>query len=525
MAARPLVARQPNERLQALIQEAGCSNAGLARRVNMCGAEHGLDLRYDKTSVARWLRGQQPRGRAPAIIAEALGRKLGRTVTIDEIGMANGKNLASGRRAPVLADRPRGDRAGLRAVAQRRRAARLPQSGSTVAASALVEPSRDWLITGADTQVARTAGARVGHLGRRGGAGDDRRRSVDLDHRFGSGHVRPVVVHYLNSVVSGLLAGSYRESVGRELFAAVARLTELAGYMAVDTGQPGLAQRYYIQALRLAQAAGDRGYGGYVLAASMSHLAAQLGNPREIAQLARAAQEGARGQVTPRAEAMFCAAEARGHALMGDAPGLPGAWPGGRSPRWSAAEAAADAGDDPVVDRATSTRPIWPTNWPTATGTWARPRPRRAARAGGAGRASRRPGAAPGHRAAAAGHGAGAAARGGAGLPHGHAGGGAAGRAALQPGRGVSGRLPAASGAVPGRAGGAGVRGAAGAAGHGGLNAGPAARLDGAATASATAGGCLARGAGCRTAPARAGLAVRAAGGDQATWSNVAATR
>lgn len=142
---------------------------------------------------------------------------------------------------------------------------------------------------------------------------------TELDHRFGSGHVRPVVVHYLNSVVSGLLAGSYRESVGRELFSAVARLTELAGYMAVDTGQPGLAQRYYIQALRLAQAAGDRGYGGYILAASMSHLAATLGNPREIAQLARAAQEGARGQVGHTAEAMFYAAEARGHALLGDA--------------------------------------------------------------------------------------------------------------------------------------------------------------------------------------------------------------
>lgn len=51
----------------------------------------------------------------------------------------------------------------------------------------------------------------------------------------------------------------------------------------------------------------------------MSHLAAQLGNPREIAQLARAAQEGARGRATPRAESMFHAAEARGHALMGDA--------------------------------------------------------------------------------------------------------------------------------------------------------------------------------------------------------------
>ncbi|MFF4182142.1 transcriptional regulator [Streptomyces sp. NPDC001691] len=317
MAARPLVARQPNERLQALIQEAGCSNAGLARRVNMVGAERGLDLRYDKTSVARWLRGQQPRGRAPGIIAEALGRKLGRTVTIDEIGMANGKNLASGvglQFSPTV----------LGAIEQvcelwRSDVGRRDfLSGSTVAASALVEPSRDWLITGADAQVARNAGQRVGTADVEAVKAMTE-ALVQLDHRFGAGHVRPVVVHYLNSVVSGLLAGSYRESVGRQLFAAVARLTELAGYMAVDTGQPGLAQRYYIQALRLAQAADDRGYGGYVLAASMSHLAAQLGNPREIAQLARAAQEGARGRVTPRAEAMFYAAEARGHALLGDA--------------------------------------------------------------------------------------------------------------------------------------------------------------------------------------------------------------
>ncbi|GAA3372651.1 hypothetical protein GCM10020367_28450 [Streptomyces sannanensis] len=317
MAARPLVARQPNERLQALIQEAGCSNAGLARRVNMVGAERGLDLRYDKTSVARWLRGQQPRGRAPGIIAEALGRKLARTVSIEEIGMANGKNLASDvglQFSPTVLG-------AIEQVCELWRSdvgRREILTGATVAASALVEPSRDWLITGADAQVARSAGARVG-------ASDVAAvramtdALVELDHRFGSGHVRPVVVHYLNSVVSGLLSGSYRESTGRRLFAAVARLTELAGYMAVDTGRPALAQRYYIQALRLAQAAGDRGYGGCVLAASMSHLAAQLGNPREIAQLARAAQEGTRGRVTPRAEAMFHAAEARGHALMGDA--------------------------------------------------------------------------------------------------------------------------------------------------------------------------------------------------------------
>ncbi|CAM5342143.1 MULTISPECIES: tetratricopeptide repeat protein [Streptomyces] len=343
MAARPLVARQPNERLQALIQEAGCSNAGLARRVNMCGAEHGLDLRYDKTSVARWLRGQQPRGRAPGIIAEALGRKLGRTVTIDEIGMANGKNLASGvglQFSPTV----------LGAIEQvcelwRSDVGRRDfLSGSTVASSALVEPSRDWLISVPDGQVSRQAGPRVGQSDV-AAVRAMTQALVDLDHQYGSGHVRPVVVHYLNSVVSGLLAGSYREAVGRELFSAVSRLTELAGYMAVDTGQPGLAQRYYIQALRLAQAAGDRAYGGYVLAASMSHLAAQLGNPREIAQLARAAQEGAKGRATPRAESLFHAAEARGHALLGDASAADGAM--GRAAD-AMEQTGAESADDPV---------------------------------------------------------------------------------------------------------------------------------------------------------------------------------
>src|SRR3954452_10412071 len=343
VAARPLVARQPNERLQALIQEAGCSNAGLARRVNVCGQEQGLDLRYDKTSVARWLRGQQPRGRAPAIIAEALGRKLGRGVSIDEIGMANGKNLATGIGllfAPTVVG-------AIEQVCELWRSdvgRRDFLTGSSVAVSALVEPSRDWLITRPDQGVARNGGAKVGRSDVEAVKATTQ-ALTELDHRFGSGHVRPVVVHYLNSVVSGLLGGSYRESVGRELFSAVARLTELAGYMAVDTGQPGLAQRYYIQALRLAQAAGDRGYGGYVLAASMSHLAASLGNPREIAQLARAAQEGARGRATPRAEAMFHAAEARGHALMGDVRATQAA-----SGRAVHALEAADpsSGDDPV---------------------------------------------------------------------------------------------------------------------------------------------------------------------------------
>lgn len=284
----------------------------------MYGTERGLDLRYDKTSVSRWLRGQQPRGLTPVIIAEVLGQKLGRAVTVEEIGMANSRQQeASGiglTFAPALpnaldqvCDLWRCDANG-----------RNFHAGSIVSVSALLGPSRDWLITDPDTAVSRTGGQWVGtadielmkqatqHL-------------ADLDHRFGSGHVRPIAVHYLNSVVSSLLKGSYRQMHGRQLCAAAARLTELVGYMAVDTGKASLAQRYYIQALRLAQAADDRGYGGYVLAAGMSHLAAALGYPREVAQLARVAQEGTRGQATLTTQACLYAAEARGYARLGDA--------------------------------------------------------------------------------------------------------------------------------------------------------------------------------------------------------------
>jgi len=57
-----------------------------------------------------------------------------------------------------------------------------------------------------------------------------------------------------------LLRGRYAEAVGNTLFSAVADATMLAAWMAYDStpGSP-LAQRYYIQALGLAQAAGASG--------------------------------------------------------------------------------------------------------------------------------------------------------------------------------------------------------------------------------------------------------------------------
>lgn len=64
--------------------------AGLARRVNDLGAQRGLTLRYDKTSVARWVsKGMVPQGAAPHLIAAAIGQKLGRPVPLHEIGLAD----------------------------------------------------------------------------------------------------------------------------------------------------------------------------------------------------------------------------------------------------------------------------------------------------------------------------------------------------------------------------------------------------------------------------------------------------
>jgi hypothetical protein len=316
MAARPLTTRVPNERLQQLVREAAVSNSGLARQVNAVGARYGLDLRYDKTSVSRWLRGQRPRGQVSDIIGEVLGRRLGRTLSAEDVGLGGacgGPGWVGLRFAGSLADAV--EQAchfwHMDAVSQS------PSQRSGTVGSALVEASRDWLIAGADPIVARAQGQWVG-MADVGALKEVTRALAELDHRLGSRRVRPVVVSYLDSVLAALINGRYRDDTGRQLFGAAARLTELAGYMALDAGEFGMAQRCYVQALRLAQAADERGYGGYVLAAGMSRLSATAGRAMEAVQLARVAQEGAEGHAPQRARAMFYMAEARGYALLGE---------------------------------------------------------------------------------------------------------------------------------------------------------------------------------------------------------------
>ena len=144
---------------------------------------------------------------------------------------------------------------------------------------------------------------------------------VQLDDRFGGGHARASLIQYLSTDAERLLRGQYTDSAGRALFSAMAEATLLAAWMSYDS-MPGsaLAQRYFIQALALAQAGDDRLLGASVLDA-MSHQATYLGRFGEAANLARAAAPGTQGVATPTLTSHFHAMEARALARMGDAKG------------------------------------------------------------------------------------------------------------------------------------------------------------------------------------------------------------
>lgn len=139
-----------------------------------------------------------------------------------------------------------------------------------------------------------------------------------LDNRFGGGRSRPTVIQYLVDEVTPLLRyGRYSDEIGAQLFSAAAELSHLAGWMAYDMEQHGLAQRYLIQALGLARAGGDYAFGGEILA-GMSHQAAYVGRPGDAVDLARAARITARRARLAALEAEAVVMEAHAHALRGD---------------------------------------------------------------------------------------------------------------------------------------------------------------------------------------------------------------
>ncbi|MFE0422174.1 sporulation protein [Streptomyces sp. NPDC058953] len=317
MASTSRRKRPPNADLARLIETCGASHKSLALRVNQLAKHAGTETDYSHTSVANWCRrGMIPRWPMPTFLAQALGERLGRPVALSEIGMGDAETPD----ADVGLDFPR-DRADAVRVAtsfwsfvNRRDFL----TGSGFAVSAFSTPVTRWLVTPADEAADLVGGKRVGKadLDELRDAADEARR---WDSKYGGGNWKAnSVTACLQGRAAPLLRGSFSDDVGRDLFSVTAELSRLAGWTAFDVGQHDVAQRHFIQALRLARAGGDVQLGCYVLT-TMAMQSLLRGFGSEAVDMAQGAFERSKGRAAPRVLAFNKLIEARAHARERDA--------------------------------------------------------------------------------------------------------------------------------------------------------------------------------------------------------------
>lgn len=308
----------PNRELTALLARSGMSHKALAKRINELAEQRGLSRRYTHTSVANWCRrGMVPRRPAPQLIAQALSERLARRVTVAETGLGtrddecgpHGEGLSFSRATTAALTQA----ADFWSLVNRRDFL----AGAPFTVGAFATPFLRWLIQPVDRTHTAGSGPRVGardveELQR---AADDVRH---WDSRYGGGSWRSTPVPaLLFRRAAPLLHGTYTQKVGEQLFAAASQMARLAGWIAFDAGNDQAAQRHFIQALRLARAAGDRPLGAYVLT-TMAMQALLRGHPQEAVDMAQGAHDRAGGREAASVRGFAKLIEARAHARTGD---------------------------------------------------------------------------------------------------------------------------------------------------------------------------------------------------------------
>ncbi|GAA3889685.1 hypothetical protein GCM10022243_63080 [Saccharothrix violaceirubra] len=188
-------------------------------------------------------------------------------------------------------------------------------AGALFSVAASVGPSRDWLVATLDgTGAGRSVGGEQ--------VAEIRRTFAvfqELDVMRGGGHAREQLSKYLTSQVVPLLRENDPASdSGRALFEAAAEQLYLLGWMGFDNGEHSSAQRYLVQALRLAEAAGSPELGAHVLA-GLSDQATLTGHPDHGVQLARAGRVGLAQGHSNACAARLWALQAKAEGAMGDA--------------------------------------------------------------------------------------------------------------------------------------------------------------------------------------------------------------
>lgn len=303
--------------LEKLIAESGISHKRLAHRVNQICLAQGTDSEYTHTSVVNWSRrGMRPRWPVPQHLCTVLAESLGRPVGLADIGMADMREEGHNRSAGLAFSRDQ-QQALTEATSYWSTVNRRTFLAATpFAVSAFSEPVTRWLISPTEPMRPSSGTGVLGrdHIEELRAVADNART---WDSRFGGAALKShSLTTYLDERITPLLHARYSERDGRELFSVTAEMARLAGWTAFDSGQHQAAQRHFIQALRLAKAAGDIHLGSYVLA-TMAMQSLMRGFPSQAVDMAQGAFERVPG-ADPRVLGFAKLIEARAHAREGN---------------------------------------------------------------------------------------------------------------------------------------------------------------------------------------------------------------
>lgn len=275
----------PNAALADLLREANWSPRALAREINkLFGAGT-----VSQTAPYYWRdSGGIPHTPLPILCAYVLSRRLGRRIEPTDLWPEALANSPSVMPATTGIDLPW-------SVASTKRIAQ------DWAASGLVD-RRAFLAVSGETLI----GAVWAYLDRRLPARGTTAAATSLDspliaqieqsipllQQLDDAKGGAANLNYVGAQVRAIalvLADQERDaSTTRRLMSALAELGQLAGWMAFDADQHGLAQRYLFTALRAAHDAADSAMAGHILA-DLSVQATTLGHPNDAVRLGEAA--------------------------------------------------------------------------------------------------------------------------------------------------------------------------------------------------------------------------------------------
>jgi hypothetical protein len=331
------VSNEANTRLADLFGLTGWSKGELARLVNRQAAAMGHpQLATDTSRVRRWIdTGESPREPVPKVLAALFTERLGRVVTIEDLGFDRRRQTGRKQTGDGLPWPPERTAAvlteftGMDLMLNRRG---LVGAGAALASGTVLSTAMyDWLHT--DPALAADAPVLDDPL-TADPAAYDRYEAVpigsqeieSLEHSVevfrawdasrGGGLQRKAVVGQLNEV-GGMLSYRHPPHHQRRLWAVAANLAVLAGWMSHDVGLEPTAQKYFVIATHSAHESGDRPRAGEALSRAARQMV-HLGRPDDAMDLMKLAKSGSGEVSLPRTRAMLQTIEAWAQASMGN---------------------------------------------------------------------------------------------------------------------------------------------------------------------------------------------------------------